>query len=207
MTYLLTIDTSSQTCVVTLSGKDSFEFKSQAMFKTHSTVLLPMVDELLAASNLKVEDLVGIAFSAGPGSFTGVRLATSVVQGLAYAANLRVYPISSLRILAQSAFEQEQLTQVIVSTDAHMGDRYVGKYHCINGIMQSNIEDYACVNEDFSESEEGYTLISDVPISPKAMHDLAMNALSHEKSLAPSDALPVYLRGTSIWDRRDNANA
>ena len=204
---LLTLETSSQTCIVTLGNEAGFKHESQVMLKTHSTVLLPIVDKLLTESNLKVSDLAGIAFSAGPGSFIGARLAASVVQGLAYAADLSVYPVSSLRVLAQSAFEHDQLQQVIVSTDAHMGDRYVGKYQCINGLMTPVIEDYACVNEAFSESEPGFTVISESPISPKAVHGLAMNAFLTEKGLAPSDALPVYLRGTSIWDRRDNANA
>lgn len=86
----------------------------------HSELLLPMIDELLHDSGLKIADLDAIAFGAGPGSFTGLRIACGVVQGLAFPANIRCVPVGSLEALAQAS-EGER---VVVCADARMGQVY-----------------------------------------------------------------------------------
>ena len=97
---LLAFDTATEACTVALwlDGKvlERFEHQSQ-----HSEHLLAMIDALLAEAELSISQLDAIAFGRGPGSFTGLRIGAGVAQGLAFAANLPVVPVSSLAALAQ----------------------------------------------------------------------------------------------------------
>ena len=94
---------------------------------------------VIAEAAIKLSQLDAIAFGCGPGSFTGVRIATSVTKGLAFGANLPVIPISTLRALAQGAFTDFAATKVLAIIDARMHEVYFGMYELINGIMQKII--------------------------------------------------------------------
>jgi tRNA threonylcarbamoyladenosine biosynthesis protein TsaB len=93
-----------------------------------SQMILPMIDELLKSKNIALNQLDVLAFGCGPGSFTGVRIATSVTQGLAYALNLPVIPISSLAALAQTAYQKKGYKKILVAVDARIQEVYWAAY-------------------------------------------------------------------------------
>lgn len=93
----------------------------------HSELVLPMLDELLGAAGLTLTQLDGIAFGAGPGSFTGLRIACGVAQGLALGANLPVLGIGTLEALVQTQTTTKG-SKVIAALDARMGEIYHAAY-------------------------------------------------------------------------------
>lgn len=97
--------------------------------RSHTEFMLPFIDELMRDHGCEMTVLDAIVFSAGPGSFTGVRLAASVAKSLAYAAAIPVIPVSSLAAIAQTVARVTQSTDPCgVITDARMGEVYAGNY-------------------------------------------------------------------------------
>ena len=127
---LLAFDTSSTTCSVALLLNDEIIEKNQTALMQQAQLIFPMIDTLLKSKNLKINQLDGIAFGCGPGSFTGVRIATSVAQGLAYAAKLPLIPVSSLAALAQAAYEDLRWEKLVVAVDARIQEIYWGAFGC-----------------------------------------------------------------------------
>ena len=121
---ILALETSTDLCSAALWLDGKVDAREAGAGQQHSELLLPMVDALLGAHGLKVADLDGVAFGAGPGSFTGLRIACGVAQGLAFGANLPVVGVSTLLALAQAAGDE----RVVCCLDARMGEIYHAAY-------------------------------------------------------------------------------
>jgi len=121
---LLALDTSTEFCSAALLRGEVLTHREVHAVQRHSELILPMIEDLLAASGLELAQLDGIAFGAGPGSFTGLRIACGVAQGLAFGADLPVVPVGTLVALAQEAGAD----QVIACLDARMGEIYHAVY-------------------------------------------------------------------------------
>ena len=99
---ILALDTSTEYCSVALLHGDAMALREERAGQRHSELLLPMIDLLLAGAGLPLASLDGIAFGAGPGSFTGLRIACGVAQGLALGAGVPVVPVGTLLALAHA---------------------------------------------------------------------------------------------------------
>lgn len=125
---LLALDTATEACSAALSIDGEIISRYVLAPREHAHTIIPMMDELMAEAGISLSQLDAIAFGRGPGSFTGVRVAASLTQGVAYGAGLPVVPVSTLATLAQAAIEEEGSSHVLSAIDARMQEVYWGEY-------------------------------------------------------------------------------
>jgi tRNA threonylcarbamoyladenosine biosynthesis protein TsaB len=123
---ILAIDTATEACSAALYIDGKILEKYEIAPRRHAELILPMVDALLAEAELKLNGLDCLAFGRGPGAFTGVRIATGVIQGLAFASDLPVIPVSTLAAMAQGAVSASNTILSVI--DARMGEIYWGLF-------------------------------------------------------------------------------
>src|SRR5258706_2005835 len=139
---LLALDTATEICSVALLHNGVIDEMSEPAGQTHSERILPMIDGLLARHHVTLAGCDAIAFGAGPGSFTGLRIACGVAQGLAWGADKRVLPVSNLAALAlcgsdHLASAPTAASQLIaVAIDARLGECYWALFESIEGRLQ-----------------------------------------------------------------------
>lgn len=128
---MLAIEAGSNLCSVALCCETGIHVLSDEQPRAHTQFMLRFVEQLLARQNIAVSELDAIVFSAGPGSFTGIRLAAAVAKSLGYAASVPVLGVSSLAVMAQACYRQTDLEGVyLVVRDAKMGEYYLAEYQC-----------------------------------------------------------------------------
>jgi tRNA threonylcarbamoyladenosine biosynthesis protein TsaB len=136
MTTLLALDTSTEACSVALLHGGRTLLRHEVIPRLHAQRLLPMVQEVLAEAGIALAAVDAIGFGRGPGAFTGVRIALGVVQGLAFALQRPVLPVSDLAVLAQRAHREHGAGQVAAAIDARMDEVYWGCYRLQDGEMR-----------------------------------------------------------------------
>ncbi len=135
---ILAFDTSSENCSVALYHQGSMDQLLEFSPRNHTKLILPMIQALLDKHHLVLADIQAIAFGCGPGSFTGIRIAAGIAQGLAYGLNIPIYAISNLQALALQHYLEHGISTVLACIDARMGEVYWSAY-TITPVMHSDL--------------------------------------------------------------------
>jgi len=214
---LLALDTAGTRCSVALLLDGKLAELDMPAERLQAEHVLPMVERLLAEAGLGLRSLDAIAFGRGPGAFTGLRVAASVAQGLAYGAGLPVVPVSDLAALASAAARLHKAERILACLDARMHEVYWAAYQVKQGSMAPlNAEALAPPAEVTPPSDGpwfgagpgwgvyGEALKARVPalsgtdptLLPSAgdIARLAETAFQAGQAVPPAQALPVYLR-------------
>jgi tRNA threonylcarbamoyladenosine biosynthesis protein TsaB len=211
---ILAIDTSATACSLALSFNDQVKTLHIHAPMQQAQRVLSLLDDLLKSENFPLNQLNAIAFGCGPGSFTGLRIATSIAQGLGYALNIPLIPISSLAALAQTAYNTLGWKKLIVAIDARMQEIYWAKYQINQKGLAELIENervshptqlqadqhdwYGAGNawEIYANQLAYRPLETDFGLLPtaSAILQLALPRYQNQDWVTPTQALPVYLR-------------
>lgn len=125
---MLAIDTATEACSVGLLVNNEITSHFELCEREHTQRILPLVQQILDERQVALSGLDALAFGRGPGSFTGVRIAIGIAQGLAFGAELPLVGVSTLKTMAQSAWRRYGATRVLAATDARMGEVYWAEY-------------------------------------------------------------------------------
>ena len=128
MKNILAFDTSTTACSVALLQGDITLSEHKVAPMKQAGLILPMIQHLLDQAGVTLQALDAVAYGCGPGSFTGIRIASSVAQGIGFAYSLPIIQISSLAAIAQAAYIAQRCTKLLVSVDARMEQVYWGVY-------------------------------------------------------------------------------
>lgn len=155
MTKILAIDASTESCSAALLINEQVIERNEVIPRKHTELVLPMVDEVLAEGGLSLNQLDALAFNRGPGSFTGVRVSTSVTQGLAFAVDVPVIPVSGLAAVAQGAWRNTGQENFLVVLDARMKEVYWAYYQCQQGNIKLLGDEHVSPVTAINKPDEG----------------------------------------------------
>lgn len=212
---ILALDTATETCSVALLWRGAIVSRSERVGQKHSERALPMVDEVLTAAGASLRELDYLAFGAGPGSFTGLRIACGLVQGLAWGADKRVIAVGNLHALAARVFDvAPDCETVLCAIDARMHEAYCAIYR--RSDVPSELEPAALAGppeladlaakvdavagdalkvfpDSFPEASRGLRF-PDLRADAADILRLASSAVMIASAVAPEEAMPLYVR-------------
>jgi tRNA threonylcarbamoyladenosine biosynthesis protein TsaB len=219
---LLAIETSSATGTVALSVDGEVCERTIPTAREQTGLVLAFVDELLDEAGIGLGDLDALVFGRGPGSFTGLRVAAAVAQGLSLASGVPIVSVSSLAALAQAGFERSPSAGIaLCCVDARMGEVYSASFERVDGLAALVTEErigrpeaieapssaFLALGDAFAvyapvlEGTIGTAAAIDAAVVPAARQlvVLAEAEVAAGRFLPLEAALPVYLRGSDAW--------
>ncbi len=200
---ILALDTSTEYCSVALLHAGNLTSREELAGQRHSELILAMIDALLGASNLTLAHLNGVAFGAGPGSFTGLRIACGVAQGLAFGAGLPVVPVGTLMAMAEAA----GAPRVVACLDARMGEIYHAAYQRNGAAWNETVSPNVCKADmapgleggDWVGCGSGFAVYGDALAARYRgqLYRVRSQAFPHAREVAQL-ALPVLAAGLGV---------
>jgi tRNA threonylcarbamoyladenosine biosynthesis protein TsaB len=190
--------------------------------RRHNELLLGMIDDVLRQAGFDRAGLHGLAFGCGPGSFTGVRIAAACVQALALAHDLPVVPVGSADALVEAAVRSGRIAAdglLLTSIRSRARHYYLsgyshqqGKISCIESVQlydsaavlpETLKEPVYCIGARPDWWQTGAWL--DIDATAADILDIAIPALAQNQGVSSANALPMYVRGDTPWQRRSRA--
>lgn len=208
---ILSLDSSAVTASVALTDGDKViksEFVNSGL--THSETLMPMIKNVMNGHSY--DELDGIAITAGPGSFTGVRIGVATVKGLAFNNDIPCYSVSTLEAIAYNFADED--TVVCAVMDARRMQFYNALFRVENGVVSRICDDRAISLDDLRKELskydkvvvagdgaklciEGLALDNCILADDERIYQNAVSvaaAAKNIKPISPKSLMPVYLR-------------
>jgi tRNA threonylcarbamoyladenosine biosynthesis protein TsaB len=227
MTGILAIDTATDACSVAVFVDGQYRELHEVAPRQHSQRLFPMLRELLPSGDLQAQGIGAIAYGCGPGSFTGLRIVASAVQGLAFTNALPAVAISTLACQAQTALRLEYVDEtstVLSLLDARINEVYAAVYRFEQGRAVLQRGPVACAPEDIEDAHTGVLqavgsgcrFIDNFPpalrdklqtVSPQLLPQardlvpLALEKLGRGQTQTPQQVQPLYVREEISWKK------
>jgi tRNA threonylcarbamoyladenosine biosynthesis protein TsaB len=227
MVGILAIETSTDACSVALSIDGRSTAFHEIAPRTHNQRLFTMLKELLPGGDLRGHGIDTIAYGCGPGSFTGLRIAVSAVQGLAYSSGLPAIGVSTLAVMAQTAFREMALctdARLLCTIDARMNEVYAAVFGFEYGMARLLEGPIVCAPaqltftgydslqlvgsggqflEQFSAHLQGRIHSSAIELLPTALDiiPLALEKFERGETQTPTEIQPVYVRDEVSWKK------
>jgi len=222
---ILALDTTAEACSVALWRDGQVFSYLESTPRTHTRRLMPMIQSLLDEQGLVPADLAAVAFGRGPGSFTGLRIAAGVAQGLAFGLNCPVLPVSSLAACALQGALAHKVSHVAAAFDARMGEVYWGCFEFADGLVLPASDERVCAPEAVTlpatarawlGAGDGWTLADRMPAevtnavknrdaaifpTADAIVRLAVRDFLNGNHCNAEDVAPVYLRDSVAWQK------
>jgi len=224
---LLAIETATEACSAALYMDGEITQRYAVEPRRHGELILSMMDELLTASGATLAQLDALAFGRGPGSFTGVRIATGVIQGVALGSGLPVVPVSTLATLAQRCHAETGARRILPAFDARVKEVYWAAYQVGGaGLVELVGDEQVCAAdavvvpagegwhgagtgwgtyERVLRRRVGRALVAvDAALlcSAREVAILGVAGFQARRGVSAEHALPVYLRDEVAWKRR-----
>jgi tRNA threonylcarbamoyladenosine biosynthesis protein TsaB len=233
-TTVLAIDTATEFCSVALLAGDNVFEATEAVGQGHSQRALPLVHAVLEEAGRALRDLDAVAFGAGPGSFTGLRIACGIAQGLAYGAGKPVLAIGNLRALAARTFaQQSDGRRALIAIDARMNEAYCAVYQrdehvsellapallpaqALGGLAQQECVDIVAGNalsvfaDSWPQAGGNWHSFPELRASARDIGTLARIDFGRGLAVAAAHASPHYVRdrvALTVDERRSRAQA
>ncbi|VFP78929.1 tRNA threonylcarbamoyladenosine biosynthesis protein TsaB [Candidatus Erwinia haradaeae] len=224
---ILALETTVEACSVALLNNKNERFYFEQSSEKHAQRILPLIQKLLQHEKITLKQIDAIAFSCGPGNFTGVRVGTSIAQGLALGSEIPLIGISTLKIMAEQAWRELGAQRVLVAMNAKLGEIYWAEYQrnlhgswlgketesilnieTILNRITNLTEKWICVGSEWIQRSELtqlslINLIKTTIVLPHAKDilPLALKILSKGIHTKVEDVAPTYLRSTEIYNK------
>ncbi|MFW1973577.1 tRNA (adenosine(37)-N6)-threonylcarbamoyltransferase complex dimerization subunit type 1 TsaB [Acinetobacter bereziniae] len=212
---LLALETANEQCSVSIVDEtQTLYFQLDTRAKAQTQTILPMIEQGFQQNQISNQALTAIAFSRGPGSFSGVRINAAVTQALAWAHDIPVIPVSTLQALAQAAYQHAQLLEVTAVLDARMNEVYMASFKLDQNNIMQLVDEEKLLDYQQAVAYQKYTLIGSgatlVDAEATKFQQLTANANDiatiarqyalKQQWLSAEQALPVYLRDNA-WKK------
>ncbi|WP_010115239.1 tRNA (adenosine(37)-N6)-threonylcarbamoyltransferase complex dimerization subunit type 1 TsaB [Acinetobacter sp. P8-3-8] len=206
---LLALETANEQCSVSIVDETkTLYFQLDERAKAQTQTILPMIEQGFEQTQIKNEQLTAIAFSRGPGSFSGVRINAAVTQALAWANDIPVIPVSTLQALAQAAFRLLQLTEVTAVLDARMKEVYMASFKLDQNNIMQLVDEEKLLDYQHATEYQKYTLVGSgsalvkeeaielrhITATAEDIATIARQNAIEKHWFSAEQALPVYLR-------------
>ena len=220
MTTILAIETSRSLCSVAVQRNAELFEDTRKVERLHNEVVLEMIDDMCTAAGIARRTIDVVAFAAGPGSFTGVRIAAAVAQGIAFGASACIVPVSSSRAMAFSAIDNLSTTpsRILTMTRSRADAYYLAGYVREGDALTLAVDDALRVQWPAELSQAEWIAVGDQPpwwqsvprsarwggevaVTAATIATLGLADFAAGEAVPPSAGLPRYVSGDSPWKK------